>query len=64
MGLPNCIASNLCREKGIEYLSEGFADRTYEVDGNLRLRNLEGSVLINDEAVLNQVIEIKNSKVA
>jgi 5-oxoprolinase (ATP-hydrolysing) subunit A len=63
MGLPNCIASNLCREKGIEYLSEGFADRTYEVDGNLRLRNLEGSVLINDEEVLNQVIEIKNSKV-
>ena len=63
MGLPNCVASNLCHEKGIEYLSEGFADRTYEVDGNLRLRNLEGSVLINNEAVLNQVIEIKNSKV-
>lgn len=63
MGLPNCVASNLCNEKGIEYLSEGFADRTYERDGNLRLRNLEGSVLINNEAVLNQVLEIKNSKV-
>ena len=63
MGLPNSVLESVCRERGIEFISEGFADRVYEASGNLRKRILERSVHTSFDDIMNQVIGLCNSKV-
>lgn len=62
MGLPNCISERLALERGVGYIREGFADRVYEKDGNLRKRNLENSVFTNKEDLLNQFVKISKKQ--
>ena len=47
----------------VEYIAEGFADRSYEADGKLMDRNLQGSVLEQKERIVEQVINFLFKKV-
>ena len=64
MGLPNSVLESVCREQGIEFIPEGFADRVYEANGNLRKRTLEGSVHSSFDNIMRQVVELCNNKVS
>lgn len=64
MGLPKSILENVCIEQGIDFIAEGFADRVYETDGNLRKRSLKGSVHTSFDQVMSQVINLCKHKVA
>ena len=63
MGLPNSFLENVCQEQDVGFIPEGFADRVYEVDGNLRKRTLEGSVHNNYDAIMIQVTNLCSNKV-
>tara|TARA_B100000674_G_scaffold122014_1_gene93250 strand:+ start:744 stop:1472 length:729 start_codon:yes stop_codon:yes gene_type:complete len=64
MGLPKSVLESVCREQGIEFIPEGFADRVYEANGNLRKRTLEGSVHTSFDNIMHQVVELCNNKVS
>jgi UPF0271 protein len=64
MGLPNSILEKVCKEKGIKFIPEGFADRVYQSDGSLRKRSLDGSIHSLFKDVMNQVIELCNNQVS
>ncbi|MAS51827.1 MAG: lactam utilization protein LamB [Flavobacteriales bacterium] len=64
MGLPKSVLEYVCKEQGIGFISEGFADRVYEADGNLRKRTLEGSVHHSYDAIMNQVINLCSNQVS
>lgn len=49
-GLPNSIFENVCVAMGLNYVGEGFADRTYTDDGSLTPRTMPHA-LITDRAV-------------
>lgn len=52
------------KQTGIKYASEVFADRAYEADGGLRARNLEGSMIEDEDEAIERVIRmIKDKKV-
>ena len=40
------------------FIAEAFADRTYESNGRLRSRSLDGSVLTDPKAVTDQVLNM------
>lgn len=63
MGLPNCLLQELCSANNISYIKEGFADRAYEEDGNLRSRNLPASNLEDSDLIIKQITELINGKV-
>ena len=44
-GPPASELENAARRNGIGFIAEGFADRAYEADGQLRNRKLAGAVL-------------------
>lgn len=58
MGLPNSKAQMICTENGVNFLSEGFADRAYNADGSLVARSKEGALLESDEKIWEQVENI------
>lgn len=64
MGLPNSTLESICKEKDIEFISEGFADRVYEIDGSLRKRSLDGSIHLLFQNVMDQVIQLCDNKVS
>jgi len=64
MGLSKSVLEYVCKEQGVGFISEGFADRVYEADGNLRKRTLEGSVHSSFDDIMKQVIELCNNKVS
>ena len=64
MGLPKSVLENVCMEQGINFIAEGFADRVYETDGNLRKRGLRGSVHSSFDELMAQVINLCNNKVS
>jgi UPF0271 protein len=45
-------------EKGIRFISEGFADRAYRADGSLAPRHLPGALLVETEAVVEQAVSL------
>lgn len=49
-GLPNSIFESVCKSMGLEFIGEGFADRTYTDDGSLTPRTMPHA-LITDRAV-------------
>lgn len=63
MGLPKSVLERVCREQKTEFITEGFADRVYEANGNLRKRMLKGSIYTSFDDIMNQVIELCNNKV-
>ena len=54
-GLPDSEMEKACKEKGIGFKRELFADRCYEDDLSLRSRQLEGAVIEDAALVLKQV---------
>ena len=62
MGQPKSVLENVCREHGVGFIAEGFADRVYEADGNLRKRSLAGSIHASFDSVMPQVINLCNHK--
>ncbi|MAW65842.1 MAG: lactam utilization protein LamB [Flavobacteriales bacterium] len=64
MGLPKSVLENVCIEQGIDFIAEGFADRVYETDGNLRKRSLKGSIHSSFDNLMAQVINLCNDKVS
>ena len=58
MGLPNCLANELAEQFGVPFIKEGFADRVYELDGQLRSRQKENSLINDYDSVLEQVLSL------
>jgi UPF0271 protein len=50
-------------EVGLKVLSEGFADRVYELDGSLRSRNLRGAMLTDPGEVARHGVELAKNGV-
>lgn len=65
VGPPGSKLEAAARAAGLEFVAEGFADRTYEADGSLTPRSVEGAVIDRPEAVLAQAIAFaKEGRVA
>ena len=58
VGLANSALIQAAAEVGLPFAREGFADRAYEPDGNLRPRHLPGSVLTDPERAAEQAVQI------
>jgi len=56
VGPPGSELERAARAAGLQYLAEGFADRSYEPDGALTPRSLPGAVLEDTSAVLAQAL--------
>jgi UPF0271 protein len=58
MGLAGSHMKALVEEAGSVFIPEAFADRTYETDGKLRSRKLEGALIHDPQESLAQVNSI------
>lgn len=56
IGPPGSALEVAAHGAGLSYVAEAFADRSYEADGHLTPRTLEGAVLTDKERQLSQVI--------
>lgn len=56
MGMPDSFLEKQANLHGVSFIKEGFADRVYEENGQLRDRKKEGAVLDRVDDVLNQVL--------
>jgi UPF0271 protein len=61
--LAGSVAEHVSRELGLVTLAEGFADRAYEPNGDLRDRKLPGSVYHEPERVAQQVVSLASGQV-
>lgn len=60
MGLAGSHMNSLCKQNNMQFISEAFADRTYEDNGQLRSRNLAGALITQASQAQRQVLEILN----
>lgn len=58
LGLPGGIAMTLAAEAGIPTFTEAFADRSYNTDGTLVSRRVDGAVLHNPDEVAARVVRM------
>lgn len=58
LGLPNTIATELARERGLPTRVEAFADRAYAADGTLIPRGQPGAVLRDPDEVAERVVRL------
>jgi len=58
MGLPGSALEQACREDGIDFLAEVFADRAYGPDGRLVPRSQAGAVIADPEQVVRRAIRM------
>lgn len=58
IGPPGSALAAAAEASGLEFVAEGFADRTYEPDGSLTPRTIPGAVITSPEAVLAQAIAL------
>lgn len=58
VGPPASETEALAKRLGVAYTAEGFADRAYEDDGQLRDRRKPGAVLPEGEPQMKQALEI------
>lgn len=49
MGLPNSVLQRMSEESEVPYVSEGFIDRAYQIDGQLMNRNQAGALIENPQ---------------
>lgn len=52
----------VCREQGVELISEGFADRRYRSDGHLVAREIQGSVIEDPTEAAEQALRLARSE--
>ncbi len=57
-GLPNSIFEKICKEKGLHFIGEGFADRTYSEDGSLTPRSMPNALITDTAASIEQAMEM------
>lgn len=62
MGLANSPLKEWARAKGIRFIAEAFADRSYTIDGQLMARSAPNALLTKPVEVLEQVSEIIKKK--
>lgn len=58
IGPPTGMMADAARRAGLDYLPEAFADRTYEPDGSLTPRSIEGAVITAPDNVLQQTVRL------
>jgi len=58
VGPPGSELEAAAKANGLAFVAEGFADRAYEVDGQLRDRKLEGAVFHDAETQVEQASSI------
>lgn len=58
MGLPGSRHEAISTELGVQFVSEGFADRAYAADGTLMSRSLPGSVLTDLAQITEQALAL------
>ncbi len=58
MGLAGTRLERACRERGIDFLPEVFADRAYSPDGSLRPRSEPGAVLHDPDVVAGRAVQM------
>lgn len=56
--LANSIWEDFVKSKKVKFSREGFADRAYTDEGQLLSRNIEGSVLNNENEILERVVDM------
>lgn len=62
IGPPNSKLAKVAEYNQLNFLAEGFADRTYESDGSLSQRELPGAVIDNDAETVGQALQIATSR--
>lgn len=62
VGPPNSELKRAAAAQQIEFVAEGFADRAYEADGQLRQRSLSGAVIHDADAQTKQALQIATEK--
>ena len=58
IGPPRSCLESAASDAGLDYLSEGFADRAYETSGGLTPRSTTGALLETDAERIRQAVEI------
>tara|TARA_R110000787_G_scaffold20065_4_gene59615 strand:+ start:28973 stop:29734 length:762 start_codon:yes stop_codon:yes gene_type:complete len=58
IGPPKSCLETAASDAGLDYLSEGFADRAYEISGDLTPRSITGAVLETDAERIRQAVQI------
>ncbi len=61
-GLPNSEIERAAKAAKLDFLAEGFVDRSYEVDGSLTPRGVEGAVHESAGTVKKQAIDLARDK--
>tara|TARA_B100000902_G_scaffold399525_1_gene470800 strand:- start:1158 stop:1919 length:762 start_codon:yes stop_codon:yes gene_type:complete len=62
VSLSNSEWSNFLKSKKVKVANEGFADRAYDENGHLVSRSIEGSVLHNEDEIIERVIGMVKNK--
>lgn len=57
-GLPNSIFETVCKEMNLEFIGEGFADRTYCNDGSLTPRNMPNALITEKNVSIEQAMNM------
>lgn len=63
VGLPGSQMELAARERGMEYLREGFADRAYEADGSLRDRKHQDALFTDPTRAAHQAVGLAQGEV-
>ena len=58
MGLAGSHIKDIAQEEDLVFVAEAFADRQYELNGELRSRNLENAVLTDTYKAADQILSI------
>ncbi|MCB9961413.1 MAG: 5-oxoprolinase subunit PxpA [Hyphomonas sp.] len=58
LGPPSSALQERAQDAGLHFVAEGFADRTYEADGSLTPRSVEGAVIHDTARQLEQVMHL------
>ncbi|OHX68544.1 5-oxoprolinase subunit PxpA [Flammeovirga pacifica] len=60
MGMPNSLLETMCKDKGVTFIREGFADRRYTKEGLLIPRSKNNAVIHDQNDVWQQVHQMVN----
>jgi UPF0271 protein len=61
-GLPNSALATCCAAQSVQFIPEGFADRSYQPDGSLTPRSHPHALVETTEDCIEQVIQMIKQK--